>query len=191
MKTKLLLSSLSIAFFAIMFSGCGTSHQVATVDPATGRLRTDATMGVGTATATVVKSERVNLDDFQSRILVHGADFYVNQTRELKRFDTVLDAEEMERIVVRERLSDRVTSVHTLIGWNQLAESYGPFLVLKPDVRRDGNRNYLQLKAIDPMSGDELFVAERHMDFAWAGVTDQNTRYPLFNAFIDWLDQNQ
>ncbi|MCC5804752.1 MAG: hypothetical protein JJU00_00360 [Opitutales bacterium] len=191
MKTMLTRAFAAPTLLALLLTGCGTSHQVGSVDPETGRLRTDATMGVGTASATVVKSEPVNLDDFGSRIFVHGAEFYVQQTRELALFDTVIEPDEMERIVVRERLGDRVSSVHTLIGWNQLAEHYGPFLVLKPDVRRDGNRRYLQLKAIDPGTGDELFLAERHMDFAWTGVTDQNTRYPLFNAFIDWLELNQ
>lgn len=125
-----------------------------------------------------------------SVLYVHAAEFYVNQAKRIGRFERVFDSDDMERIVVREGIGDRVNSVHTLIGWNQLANHYGPFLVLKLDARRDGRREYLQLKAIDPSSGDELFVAERYLDRKWAGVTDRNTRYPLFNAFLDWLDKN-
>jgi hypothetical protein len=49
----------------------------------------------------------------------------------------------------------------------------------------------MQLIATNPETLDDVFVAEVFMDYVWVGVNDQNSRYPLFNAFIDWVNQNK
>jgi len=44
--------------------------------------------------------------------------------------------------------------------------------------------------AINPENFDELFIADVYVDPFWKGVSDQNVRYPLFNAFLDWVRAN-
>jgi hypothetical protein len=57
-------------------------------------------------------------------------------------------------------------------------------------VQKD-NKPYLQLIATNPDTLEDVFVSEVHLDFVWAGVNDQNSRYPLFNALIEWMNKNR
>jgi len=43
------------------------------------------------------------------------------------------------------------------------------------------------MKVLDPLTGDTVFHAHNE---AIAGHLDQSLFYPLFNAFIDWIEKN-
>lgn len=172
---------------ALLLSACGTQMKVAEMD-ATGRLVSDK----GTVTeASVLKSKPGSLARFNSSVYVSGGGEYgVNQMKATRLFQDVYGYEDLQRLVVSQGLQEQVPSVSEQIGLSRLAKAYKPYLwVHFKRVTRD-NKPYLQMVASDPANLDELFVAEVHLDFVWAGVNDQNARYPLFNAFIAWARRN-
>jgi hypothetical protein len=65
---------------------------------------------------------------------------------------------------------------------------------LQKSIVRNGlaaNRDlYTQFVLTDPLTLDDLFVVETHLDFIWTGVNDQNNWYPMFNALIDYIKSN-
>jgi len=179
----------AIALSAVLLVGCGTQLKVAPVDPQTGLIKSEK----GTVTeATVVTSRKFPLAQHKGMVFVSGGGTYaVDQMRALGYFDQVVSYDDLQKIVITHRLQEQVPSLNEPIGLNKLYRAYQPFLwVHFKRVQRE-NKPYLQLVAIHPDTLDEVFVSEVHMDFVWAGVNDQNARYPLFNALSRWIQQNR
>ncbi len=171
----------------LVLSACGTQLKVAEVD-ATGRLVSDK----GTVTeASVLQSRTGSLARFNGAVYVSGGGEYgVNQMKATRLFKDVYGYEDLQRLVVSRGLQEQVPSISEPIGLSRLAKAYRPYLWVHFKRVTKDNKPYLQLVASDPENLDELFVAEVHLDFVWAGVNDQNARYPLFNAFIAWVRRN-
>ena len=170
-------------------TGCTTIGQPKDIDPATGKIATHSIYGA--AKVNVVKSERVSLEKFKPLILTLGSTLR-DQTAKLGYFTQVVDRQGMEKLLIKEGKSDLVSDVTNLLSWKKISDSYQPFLVLKLETRSEGRMaEYMQLKVIRADNADEVFVAEVKMDFMWKGVSDDTVLYPLYNAFIDWLHQNQ
>ena len=105
-------------------------------------------------------------------------------------FATVWSMDDAQKLVVANGLQDKVSSLNEPIGLSRLAKAYKPFLwVTFKRVDRD-NKPYLRLVATDPETLDDVFVDEVFLDFLWQGVNDQNSAYPLFNAFVEWTRAN-
>jgi hypothetical protein len=180
--------ALAILVSASMLAGCGTQLKVAEIDQATGKIKSD----IGTVTnATIVTSKQTSFAKFGGiAYFSNGGDFGVSQLKATKLFNEVLDFDSLQKLVVANNLQDKVPSVAEPIGLSKLAKAYKPFLWINAKrVVRD-RKQYMQLIATNPENLEELFVAEVYLDFMWAGVTDQNSRYPLFNALIDWARKN-
>jgi hypothetical protein len=185
---RLRLVSLALVS-TLVLAGCGTQLKVAPVDPQTGLIKSEK----GTVTeATVVTSRKFPLAQHKGMAFVSGGGTYaVDQMRTLGYFDQVVSYDDLQKIVIANRLQEQVPSLNEPIGLNKLYRAYKPFLwVHFKRVQRE-TKTYLQLVAINPDTLDEVFVSEVHMDFVWAGVNDQNARYPLFNAFSRWVQQNR
>jgi hypothetical protein len=180
--TTLMLSSL------LVLAACGTQMKVAEVDNATGALKSDK----GTVTkATVVTSRAASLAKFGGTAYVtNGGEFGVNQLKATNLFTEVLNYDDLQKLIVAKNLQDKVPSVGEPIGLSRLAKVYKPFLWVSFKRITKENKPYLQMIATNPENLEELFVAEVFLDFVWAGVNDQNSRYPLFNAFIEWARKN-
>jgi hypothetical protein len=84
-----------------------------------------------------------------------------------------------------------VPSLNEPIGLNKLYRAYKPFLWVSFKRVQKENKPYLQLTVTNPDNLEDVFVSEIYLDYVWAGVNDQNTRYPLFNALIEWINQNK
>jgi hypothetical protein len=175
--------------FLTLLAACGTQMKVATLDEKTGLLKSDRG---NISTATIVTSKKLALSPFKGLAFISSAgDWGVDQLKAIKYFDQVLSYDELQKLVIANNLSDKVTSLNEPIGLSKLSRAYKPFLWVKfKQVRRE-NKTYMQLIATNPETLDEVFVSEVHLDYVWAGVNDQNSRYPLFNAFIDWVNQNK
>jgi hypothetical protein len=169
-----------------LLSGCGTVGQVKDVDISTGRIKT-----ASKATATVVKSEVINLKERRQLLLVLGGEFMREQTKKLGYFDVVVDRAEMEKLLIKEGKDGLVDNVVNLLAWKKIASSYKPLLVLKFDTRSEGGSDYARLMVVDPLTAEDVFISEIKLDFAWKGVNDDNTFYPLFNTLLDWLEKNK
>ena len=186
---KTFLPALVLCLLTFSFHGCSTVGQPAEVDPATGKIKTQSPYG--RVTVNVVKSEAIDLERYQGLILTLGGDFFRDQTVKLGYFDTVVDRAGMEKLLIRENLTDLVPDVTNYLSWKKISDNYRPMLVLQPDARDEGRASYFQLKAIRADTAEEVFVAEVKLDFFWKGVNDDTVFYPAFNAFIDWLNANK
>jgi hypothetical protein len=173
----------------LALAGCATVGEPAAIDPATGRIKTQSIYGE--TKASLIKSDRVALSKYRPLILTLGGKFFKEQTVKFGYFESVVNREDMEQLLIREGKSDVVSDVTNLLSWKKIADNYKPFLVLKPEVREEGRSSYVQLKAIQADTATEVFVAEVKLDFFWKGVTDDTVFYPLYNAFIDWVNSNK
>lgn len=141
--------------------------------------------------ASTAISENINLNEFRTMAYVDAPDFFVKQTQNIGYFSQVLDKEELETKIIEMELQQKVPDVSSLIGLNNLYKNYKPFLYITIDVEKKGDTDYAQLIVKNPLTGKKLFVSEAEMDYVWKGVNDQNTFYPLFNSFIDWINANK
>ncbi len=180
---------LAVPVCVALLSACGTQMKVASVDEKTGLLKSERG-DIGKAT--VVTAKKMPLAPFKGMAFMSSAgDWGVEQLKAVKYFDQVLSYDDLQKIVIANNLSDKVPSLNEPIGLSKLARAYKPFLWVKfKQVRRE-NKTYMQLIATNPENLEEVFVSEVYLDYVWAGVNDQNSRYPLFNAFIGWVNQNK
>lgn len=170
----------------IVLSGVLTacsSMKVAQLDPNTGRFPTKTA-------ATVVKSEKVDLDAFKSLLLLPDNEFVKGQISNVKYFDNTITIDDLETLVITNNLTDKVPSVRDKIGINKAYHAYKPFLWLRFDTREDNGKTYGQFILTKPDTLEDIFIVEKHFDYVWAGVNDQNTWYPMFNALVDYIDGN-
>jgi hypothetical protein len=172
----------------LALAGCGTQMKVAQVDPKTGLLKSE--MGeIGKAS--VVTSKSVSLAKFgKLAFTTGGGEFGANQLKATGLFDQVLTFDEMQKLIVANDLQDKVTSISEPVGLSRLAKAYKPFLWINMKRVSKDRDQYFQIVATDPSNLEDLFLAEVKLDIVWAGVNDQNARYPLFNALIEWARKN-
>lgn len=178
--------TISVALLAL--AGCGTQGKVAKIDEKTGLLTTD----VGTiGQATVVTAKQVSLKQFKPMVFVSATQASIDQMKTIGYFDEVLDFDGLQKLVIANNLQEKVPSLNDKIGLNKLYRAHKPFLWVHFKRTNKEYKQYLQLVATNPETLEDLFVSEVHLDFAWSGVNDQNSRYPLFNALITWIQQNK
>jgi len=157
--------------------------KVAELDPVTGRFPTKST-------ATVVKNEKVELDTMKALLLLPDNDFIKGQIGNVHYFDTTITLDDLETLIIKNDLTDEVPSVRDKIGINKAYKAYKPFLWLRFDAREENGKSYGQFILTKPDTLEDIFIVEKHFDYLWAGVNDQNTWYPMFNALVDYIDEN-
>ncbi len=172
---------LSLAFL-ILVTGC-TSLKVVEIDPSTGFFP-------GAKRATVVKNIAIELDNRKDLILVPNGDFTGAMVKNIGYFNQVIDFVELEKLIIKNSLTEEVPSVDDRIGLNKAAKAYKPFLWLRWGLRRDGSKEYRQIILTDPVSLEDYFIAETFLDVVWAGVNDQNNYYPMMNSFIEYIKEH-
>ncbi len=171
------------ALLLAVLCGACTQFQVSEVNPQTGYLS-------ASSQASTVKDKPYDLDSMRGLLLATGGDFVEGQTKNIKYFREVINVDDLQTKIVKAGLQDKVPAITDKIGINKAYTHYRPFLWLHYDTRRDGNKQYVQLVLTDPKDLEDLFIAEKHLDYMWAGVNDQTTWYPLFNALIDYIKRN-
>ncbi|HSH95066.1 MAG TPA: hypothetical protein VK968_13025 [Roseimicrobium sp.] len=182
MRKIITLTSLSL--LAALVSGCGSVGKSKDIDPATGRIKTQSIYGQ--VQPVVITNTPIHIGPYKDMILVLGDDFIVEQTVKFGFFKEVVTRERLEQKLIQDKKSDIVSDVTSLLSWKKVADNYKPFLVLKPEVRRDERKAYLKLKVYAADTATEVFASEVELDFAWKGIGDDVVFYPLYNSFIDW-----
>lgn len=184
MKYRVLVLALGLSGCGLFVSGCATFGEARDIDPTTGRIKTHSIYGQ--VTATVLKSETVDMGKYRPMILVLGNRFIYEQTVKFGFFGQVFDKETLEKKLIDEGKTDVVSEVGSLISWKKIADNSQPFLVLKPEIRRDGRDQYFQLRVYAADTASEVFTSEVEIDYMWKGTSDDVLFYPLYNSFIDW-----
>lgn len=180
-RTALVLAAL----LSVALAGCSVGVAVKP-DPNTGYIVSN---GGNAKKANVTVSKAADVAAYKDLVLVTAGDFAEDQTRNLAFFSEVIDIEELQKRIVAANLQDKVPTVNDRIGLSNAARHYRKFLWLRYDTDKRGSKIFGRLIVTDPVTLDDLFVAERELDYVWAGVNDQNTFYPMFNSLIDWLRQ--
>jgi hypothetical protein len=113
-------------------------------------------------------------------------DFYFQSLVNSKKFDQVLDSAGVEKMVISQKI-ENVTDASSVLSLNKMAQTTGPFLIIKPYAEYKGGYNFIaSIEAIDAESAEVVFRAEKKA-FNWAGL-DKPLFYPIFNALLDWID---
>ena len=144
--------------------------------------------------ATILKSDHIKLERYRSFIYMPNGLIIQDPNEITGHFDRVVKSyEELEQLLVQEGKSNIVSGVFDLLAWKKIADSYKPFLVLKEDVRSEGIHEFIQLRVVQADTADYVFVAEIELsnDESLSGGFDSAAYYPLYNAFLEWLKQNQ
>lgn len=188
-RTPRSLIHLILGTTLLAFVGCTSIGEPADIDPQTGKIKTRSIYGE--VQAQVLISENVNLTYYKDLVLVLGGDFFRDQTQKLGYFGDVVDREAMEKLLIQEGKSDIVSDVTNLLSWKKIADTYKPFLVIEPEVKRDKGTSYFVMKAILADTAEEVFVSRVKLDYMWKGVNDDTVFYPAYNSFIDWLNKNR
>ena len=162
--------------------GC-TRMKIAQVDPKTGYFPSSSK-------ATTIKAEKVDLDSMNALILVPNNEFLKGQIINLSYFTEVISFDDLETLIIKNNLQDQIPSIKGKIGLNKAYKLYKPFLWFRFDSRGSGREKYAQFILTNPDTLEDIFIAEQHLDYVWAGVNDQTTWYPLFNSLIDYIKDN-
>jgi hypothetical protein len=144
----------------------------------------------GRTKATVVLSKPFDLDSRRDLMVVPTNDFLRGELTNIHYFKEVMTFEELQKVIIKSGLTDKVPTLSDLIGINSAAKYYKPFLYFHVKSHGTGAFIYTQFIVTDALTLDDLFIAETHLDFLWTGVNDQNNWYPMFNAFIDYIRAN-
>jgi hypothetical protein len=184
MKNKYITLSLILA--SLLLAGCSSIGKVGEIDPQTGKIKNQSIYGE--IKPVIVKSEHIDISKYKSLILVLGDTYFKNQTEKFGYFQKVVNRVDMEQLLVSEGKSDIVSDVTNILSWKKINDNYKPLIVLKPDLREEGRTTYAQIKVIEAGTAKEVFVAEVKLDFMWKGVNDATVYYPLYNAFIEYVN---
>lgn len=177
------MKKILLIIFALLFLNACTSMKVAEVDAKTGYFPTSKK-------ATVTKTIPIDLDKYRSLILVPKPDFIEGQIKNMGYFSEVMSFETLEKNIVTSNLTDKVPSVRDRIGINNAAKYYRNFLWFRVQDTGSGNDRHVQFVLTDPLTMEDYFIADTHLDYVWTGVNDQSNWYPMFNALIDYIKDN-
>jgi len=176
------------AMAAVLALGaCGTQMQVVNTDAKTGYFPT----GEKVLKGTTLTSEKVDLKRYGEIILVPRNDFDKGMVQKLGIAKEVIDIEQLQTRVVQANLTDKVPSVSDRIGISNAARYYKPFLWVRYDFGGQVRGKEAKLIVTEADTQKDVFVASIPLDYVWAGVNDQNARYPLYNALLDWVKSNK
>lgn len=180
--------------FSFVIYSCGTQLKNAPINKQTGLITDEK--GIFKVAA-VTKSEKIEILKYKNMIFVaNGGEFAVQQTKELGFFDLVVNPEQLEKKILDNNLQSKIYSIKTGEDLHDLSKFEKPFLVLyfkKVDLATKPNVQdlYLQMVVSNPLTIQDVFVAQVPLNIWTGNVNDQNTRYPLFNAFYEWVNSNK
>lgn len=209
--------SYAAIIFSLLVSACSTygESRIAQIDPKTGLLQSHGEVAV----ARIVISKKLPLTPYQDLVVISKDDFSplnvkfptdnVKQLRALNYFKNIISFDDLEQIVISEDLQNQVTTLSNWGGVRELYRAYKPFLVIHFKCVESGDIFY-RLIVTNPDTLDNLFVSEVevHSKIGYglmglltlgAGMNsgnrctgyDSDTRYPLFNSLIMWINQNK
>ena len=169
------------------FAGCSTTFKPSKVDAA-GVFSTGSKIS-----ADGIKINKPFLEKYKALVYIatydaDGAkfnDFLFESFKNMGVFTEVMRKSDLEHLIIKRNLTDKITNVHDLLALHELERQIGPFLIVQPHVQFMGHFTFsAQLKVIDAESGETVLLLE-NTAFIWTGL-DEPLFYPLFNGFLEW-----
>lgn len=171
-----------VALVTLLLGAC-SSLKVVDVDPNTGYFP-------ATTKAAVVVNKPIDLDSRKGLLLIPDVEFERGQITNIKYFDEVMMATDLEKKIVQNNLGDKVPSIRDLIGVNNAAKHFKTFLWFHHETIGVRPNQQARFILTDPLTMEDLFITETKLDYVWAGVNDQNNWYPMFNSLIDYIKEH-
>lgn len=140
--------------------------------------------------AAVLLSKQVDLDKHNTLLLMPEDTFLRGQMANIEYFKELITLDNLKVEIIREGLSDKVPSLTDAYGINKAAKAYKPFLWFRLNRRINLDGYYGQFILTNPQTFEDYFVAEIKLEESIKGTGDSKVWYPLFNALIDYIEQN-
>ena len=188
---KRILILLNLAFFAF---SCSPTFQVKQIDEKKGKLPTDTKL----SPSEIIVDKTVDLKKYKQFLFCSkwGAsygkyeNYIVGTLTQIGGFNQYYTQTELERYVIQNNLTEKVTSISDYIGLSNLQKQVGDFLICETRIEYLGAYTYdFGFKIIDPSNSDVLLHIE-HKGFNWSGL-DRPVFNPVFNYYIDWLNRDK
>lgn len=176
------------AVLSLVVGGCSSTLEVPTLG-ADGRFASNATVDPENIQVTKAFDQTnwkklVVVQEFTDNKQVNA--FYFDSIGNSQKFEKVYDKASLETYVLANNF-EGVTDASSLISLKNLSKTTGPFLLVRPYFVWNGGYNYdASLEAVDVQTGEVVFMANKGA-FNWGGL-DKPLFYPIFNAFMDWVD---
>jgi hypothetical protein len=184
---------LSIAI-AILLTSCSPTLKVKELDAKTGKLPTGTVIN----NTEILVNKNIDLKEYNQFLFVKKSglnmekyEAYIFGTlQNIGGFQKFYSQTELEKYVIQNGLTDKVTSISDNIGLLNLSKNVGKFLICESNVEYKGGYDFsFDYKVINPTNAEVLFHI-KHNAFNWGGL-DRPLFNPVFNAYIDWLKENQ
>jgi len=173
-----LIQLMTILSLGLLFS-CGSQLKVAPVDLTQGLISNKSITPL--KAASIIKYDQIDMNQFSEKIFIlNGGEFAVQQTKEFKFFKEVLGFEDLQKRVIDANIQDK---------------NHQPFLIMYFKLFTIPGKiiddRYMQLVVSNSETKQDVFIAQVKWNLTGDGINDQNSRYPLFNAFFDWIHKNK
>jgi hypothetical protein len=136
-----------------------------------------------------VTNTAFDLDSRKRLLLIPDgeSDFVRGMLTKMKYFDEIITFHDLQTQIIQHNLSEKIPSIHELLGINNAAKNYKPFMFL----RFEYSAKTLKMILTDPVTLKDVFAAETvRITTNTGGGADQFILYPLFNSLIDYISQN-
>lgn len=185
----------ALLFGVMPLAACGTTFQVANVDPTTGRFAVAARDEVPASAISVRKP--FDIDSAKALVYVRSNiaevptydAYFEDQLVKLGYFGEVVRKEEFERKLVQAGKMEGIASIDGFVGLSRASQAYGPFLFI--DVKLEGFVGYqvkMDMSVYDPSNATELLKVS-HQVTNWDGL-DVVLFQPMMNVLVDWIKEN-
>jgi len=140
--------------------------------------------------ATILTSKIIDLDAYNNLLLIPENHFLKGQMEQIGYFKEIITPNELKIKIVSHGIEKKVPSIEDAYGIKKAAKAYKPFLWFRLHRRINLDGYYGQFILSNPKTFEDYFVAEIKLPSTPKGTGDKKVWYPLFNALIDYIEQN-
>ena len=114
--------------------------------------------------------------------------FLFDSFKNMNVFDDVLNQEQLESLVLKRGLAEKVSNLCDREGLYRLSRVIGPFLVVETSIetvaKRDGTMpSKIQFKVFNASTGEDVLILQNRTK----RFTEDSLFFPAFNAFLQWV----
>jgi|GEM_PF-2098492 hypothetical protein len=189
------MKSVVVIVFAFFISACGTTYQV----PA----QNNGLLPWGEAKVNQLKPSSIevntphkNLEEVKFIVLLSGGNHKTKEFKEFSRkavdligFKNILTHTEYVRLIINNRLDDKIEAKYDLLSLHKAYKELGNFLVISMYSNNLGGAWFeMGITVTDPKSSETLLKVSKE-SVVWANM-DTEFSYPIVNVLNDWKNNS-
>jgi len=189
MKQKFVLIGLILTLYS-----CSPTLKIKQLNAKTGKLPTETILNQNE----ILVEKSINLKEYSKFLFVKKSGLnmekyekYIFGTlQNIGGFENYYLQNDLEKYIIQNNLTDKVTSISDNIGLLNLSKNVGKFLICESNVEYSGGYDFVfEYKVINPTNA-EILLHIKHKAFNWGGL-DRPLFNPVFNKYIDWINLNK